>query len=105
MGPAGGLAGPCFFDEQSMTNKQIAEKIEAAGHEVPAGLNRANLEALAAEKGVSLNEEEDKGVLLPQEPTRGIRETSPFITPQMASCSIFAGDPTSVSPEDKDEDK
>jgi len=30
-----------------------------------------------------------------------VEETSPFITPQMASCSMFAGDPTSVTPEDE----
>ncbi|RYD42188.1 MAG: hypothetical protein EOP83_33030 [Verrucomicrobiaceae bacterium] len=83
-----------------MTNKQIADKIEAAGHQVPAGLNRAKLEALAAEKGVTL-EEDDKSVIPPQESHPAIQETSPFITPQMASCRYFAGDPTSVDPKDQ----
>ncbi|MEK7952778.1 hypothetical protein [Luteolibacter soli] len=30
-----------------------------------------------------------------------VRETSAFITPQMASCNYFAGDPTSVDPKDE----
>lgn len=44
-----------------MTNKEIIAKIEAAGHQVPGNLNRAKLEALAAEKGVSLEESPPEG--------------------------------------------
>lgn len=79
-----------------MTNKDIAARIEAAGHTVPANLNRAKLEALAAEKGVSLEENADAGAA-----DRSVRppqdyDPSRMITPVMAVCAI-AGDTAAVS--------
>lgn len=95
-----------------MTNKEIIAKIEAAGHQVPGGLNRAKLEALAAEKGVSLKEEkpaEEDGSGTTADgvvPRAEAYDPGRIITPVMAVCAI-SGDAAAVpengqgeSPED-----
>jgi hypothetical protein len=85
-----------------MTNKEIIAKIEAAGHQVPAGLNRAKLEALAAEKGVALEEKSPEdgsgaisspGVKIPSTTTEvgapgGDEDRNRLITPAMAVCGM-----------------
>lgn len=72
-----------------MTNKEITERIKAAGHEVPANLNRTKLEALAAEKGVSLEEKTESAIDTGYDPGR-------LMTPVMAVCGI-AGEDARIS--------
>lgn len=74
-----------------MTNKEIIAKIESAGHAVPGNLNRAKLEALAAEKGVSLEDEGGSSTV----PVEDRYDQNRMITPVMAVCAI-SGDAAAV---------
>ncbi|MCW1916612.1 hypothetical protein OJ996_23700 [Luteolibacter sp. GHJ8] len=83
-----------------MTNKEIIAKIEAAGHQVTGNLNRTKLEALAAERGVSLEEptpeptpEDGSGTTA--DPVDDGYDQNRLITPVMAVCAI-AGDAAKV---------
>lgn len=69
-----------------MTNKDIIARIEAAGHQVPANLNRAKLEALAAEKGVNLAETPAVPVQTDLPPSD--YDPGRMITPVMAVCGM-----------------
>lgn len=82
-----------------MTNKDIVAKIEAAGHQVPANLNRAKLEALAAEKGVSL---EDAPAIPPETSSLGDYDPGRMITPVMAVCGM-SGDGAAIPLPDEGE--
>jgi len=76
-----------------MTNKDIIARIEAAGHQVPANLNRAKLEALAAEKGVDLAEVPAAPVQASSPP--GDYDPGRMITPVMAVCGM-SGDGAAI---------
>jgi len=85
-----------------MTNKEIAARIEEAGHPVPGNLNRAKLEALAAEKGVSLADQPNSPTPAPDEPAPDYSHEFRLITPVMAVCGM-SGD-RSADPFSEDQD-
>lgn len=66
-----------------MTNKEIIARLKEAGHEVTGSPNRATLEALAAEKGVSL-EEQSKAPDGDAPPPVPAYDPGRIITPTMA---------------------
>ena len=73
-----------------MTNKKITAKIESAG------LNRAKLEALAAEKGAVLSEDApEDGSVTSAAPVEDRYDQNRLITPVMAVCAI-SGDAAAV---------
>lgn len=78
-----------------MTNKQIIDRLREAGHEVTGSPNRATLEALAAEKGVSL-EEHSNSLEAPAPEAPAEEAPVRLITPVMAVCAI-AGDTAAVA--------
>ena len=85
-----------------MTKKQIIERLAEAGTNASERMTLAELEALAAEKGVSLEEAPDPGEARDKNvPAPEAAEYDPgvLMTPVMAVCGIAGGDAALPLPE------
>lgn len=82
-----------------MTNKQIIERLKEAGHEVTGSPNRAALEALAAEKGVSLEADSNSVDNAAAEVPDGDAERNRLVTPSMAVVAMCGEGSAPVLPD------